>query len=96
MFVDRFMSTAVFYPCNYGYIRALARRWRPGDAGDNAGAVDYRRGSALPSGGYVANDRRSGDEKALAVPVDKLISIYRHQRTRRLAGTHARPHFALF
>ena len=38
IFVDRFMSTAMHYPCNYGYIpQTLVRRWRPGGrAGDHA------------------------------------------------------------
>ena len=29
MFVDRFMSSAMFYPCNYGYVPHTVKRWRP-------------------------------------------------------------------
>lgn len=27
LFVDRFMSTAMFYPCNYGYINHTLSTW---------------------------------------------------------------------
>ena len=38
MFVDRFMSTAMHYPCNYGYVPAHDRRRRRSGrrAGDHA------------------------------------------------------------
>ena len=51
MFVDRFMTTSMHYPCNYGYIpQTSGRRRRPGRrAGDHAGAADSGRGRA-PAG----------------------------------------------
>ena len=49
MFVDRFMSTAMHYPCNYGYVphtlsddgdpenQACFQRWRHQDSGAHPG-----------------------------------------------------------
>jgi inorganic pyrophosphatase len=53
LFVDRFMSTAMFYPCNYGYINhTLSLDGDPVDAA--AGLRD-----PLPSGWRTEDDRRS-------------------------------------
>jgi inorganic pyrophosphatase len=40
IFVDRFMSTSMHYPTNYGYVpKTISRRRRPGGrAGDHPGA----------------------------------------------------------
>jgi inorganic pyrophosphatase len=83
MFVDRFMSTAMFYPCNYGYIpRTLS------DDGDPldvlvitpmpliTGAVVRCR----PVGILRMSDEAGGDEKLIAVPIDKLIGLYKNIR----------------
>lgn len=80
IFVDRFMSTAMHYPCNYGYI--------PGTIADDGDPVDVLVVSpfALPPGTVVRcrpigmlamEDEAGGDSKLLAVPVDKLTPMYR-------------------
>ncbi len=61
VFVDRFMSTAMHYPCNYGYIpnTLSGRRRSVRRAGALAGAADHRRGRALPSDRHAQDGRRS-------------------------------------
>ncbi|MEJ0063858.1 MAG: inorganic diphosphatase [Alphaproteobacteria bacterium] len=84
MFVDRFMSTAMFYPCNYGYIPDTLS-----DDGDPVDVLVITPVPLLPSivvrcrpvGILRMSDEAGGDEKLLAVPVDKLIPIYRHIRS---------------
>jgi inorganic pyrophosphatase len=86
MYVDRFMSTAMFYPCNYGYI--------PHTVSDDGDPVDVLVITPVPLitgvvvrcrpvGMLKMTDEAGGDEKLLAVPVDKLINIYRHIQTPR-------------
>jgi inorganic pyrophosphatase len=81
MFVDRFMSTAMFYPCNYGYIpKTLSADGDPVDVLVIT-PVPLITGVVVrcrPVGMLRMTDEAGGDEKVLAVPVDKLISIYRH------------------
>src|SRR6201989_2454860 len=80
MFVDRFMSTSMHYPCNYGYI--------PHTLSDDGDPVDVLVISPVPliSGVVVRcrplgmlkmDDEAGGDAKILAVPIDKLSSLYR-------------------
>jgi len=80
IFVDRFMATAMHYPCNYGYI--------PHTIADDGDPVDVLVMSpfALPPGTVVRcrpigmlamEDEAGGDAKLLAVPVDKLTTMYR-------------------
>ena len=80
MFVDRFMSTSMHYPCNYGYI--------PHTLSDDGDPVDVLVITPFPlSIGVVVRCRPVGmlrmtdeagvDAKLLAVPVDKLCTIYR-------------------
>jgi inorganic pyrophosphatase len=80
VFVDRFMSTAMHYPCNYGYIpKTLA------DDGDPADVlvlspVPLITGVVVrcrPIGMLKLDDEAGGDSKILAVPIDKLSSLYR-------------------
>ena len=79
LFVDRFMSTAMHYPCNYGYI--------PHTLSGDGDPVDVLLLSPLPliSGVVVRcraigmlqmTDEAGGDEKVLAVPIDKLCNVY--------------------
>ncbi|MEZ5616030.1 MAG: inorganic diphosphatase [Rhodocyclaceae bacterium] len=86
MFVDRFMSTAMHYPCNYGYI--------PHTISDDGDPVDVLVLSPVPLiTGVVVRcrpvgllkmvDEAGGDAKLLAVPVDKLCNLYRHIQTPR-------------
>ncbi|MEW5944145.1 MAG: inorganic diphosphatase [Pseudomonadota bacterium] len=80
MFVDRFMSTAMHYPCNYGYI--------PHTLSDDGDPVDVLVVTPVPliTGvvvrcrpvGMLKMEDESGlDAKLLAVPVDKLCALYR-------------------
>jgi inorganic pyrophosphatase len=80
IFVDRFMGTAMHYPCNYGYI--------PHTIAGDGDPVDVLVVSqfALPPGVVVRcrpvgmlgmTDEAGDDAKVLAVPVDKLTPMYR-------------------
>ena len=80
LFIDRFMSTAMHYPCNYGYIpRTLS------DDGDPVDVLVLTPYPLIPGvvvrcrpiGMLKMTDEAGGDEKLLAVPIDKLTSIYR-------------------
>ena len=79
MFVDRFMGTAMHYPCNYGYIPQTLS-----DDGDPADVlvltpVPVITGSVVrvrPLGMLQMIDEAGEDAKILAVPVDKLSSMY--------------------
>jgi len=76
VFVDRFMSTAMHYPCNYGYIpRTLS------DDGDPVDVLVLVRCRAL--GMLKMDDEAGGDAKVLAVPIDKLSSVYRAMQSPR-------------
>jgi inorganic pyrophosphatase len=86
VFVDRFMSTAMHYPCNYGYIpRTLA------DDGDPADVlvlspVPLITGVVVrcrPIGMLRLHDEAGGDSKILAVPIDRLSSLYRNVQSPR-------------
>jgi inorganic pyrophosphatase len=79
LFVDRLVATAMYYPCNYGYIPQTL--CGDGDAADvlvlfpqpvQAGAVIRCR----PIGVLKMTDESGEDAKILAVPHDKLTSIY--------------------
>ena len=81
MFVDRFMSTAMHYPCNYGYV--------PQTLSDDGDPVDVLVITPFPlAPGVVVccrpigvlkmEDEAGGDAKLLAVPIDKILPIYRH------------------
>ncbi len=80
LFVDRFMSTSMHYPCNYGYI--------PNTLSDDGDPVDVLVVTPFalvpgvvvrcrPLGMLKMTDEAGGDEKLLAVPIDKLTAIYR-------------------
>ena len=79
MFVDRFMSTAMQYPCNYGYIPQTLS-----DDGDPADVLvlapfPLASGSVVrsrPIGVLEMDDEAGGDAKVLAVPVEKLTKYY--------------------
>jgi inorganic pyrophosphatase len=80
VFVDRFMSTAMRYPCNYGYIpRTLSDDGDPSDV-LVLSPVPLITGVVVrcrPIGMLKMEDEAGGDAKILAVPVDKLSSLYR-------------------
>ncbi len=80
MFVDRFMATAMFYPCNYGYV--------PHTLSEDGDPVDVLvvtpnpliSGSVIrcrPLGMLKMTDESGVDAKLIAVPVDKLTPLYK-------------------
>lgn len=80
MFVDRFMGTAMHYPCNYGYV--------PKTLSDDGDPVDVLvvtpikliPGSVIecrPLGVLNMEDESGMDAKVLAIPIDKLTGMYR-------------------
>ena len=81
IFVDRFMGTSMHYPCNYGYI--------PKTISDDGDPVDVLVVTPFPLipgvvvscraiGILLMEDEAGGDAKLLAVPEDKILSIYTH------------------
>ncbi len=79
MFVDRFLYTAMHYPCNYGFIpHTLSNDGDPVDVmvyGNRAlvpGAVLGVR----PLGVLIMEDEAGLDEKILAVPCARLTKYY--------------------
>src|SRR6266513_4081698 len=73
LFVDRFVSTAMHYPCNYGYVpRTLA------DDGDPVDVLVITPYALMPGvvvrcrplGLLKMTDEAGGDTKLLAVPID--------------------------
>ena len=79
MYVDRFTGTSMHYPCNYGYIPHTLS-----DDGDPADVlvitpVPLISGSVVrsrPIGMLKMRDEAGEDCKILAVPIDKLTSMY--------------------
>lgn len=86
MYVDRFMSTAMHYPCNYGYIpHTLAGDGDPVDV-LVLSPVPLITGVVVrcrPIGMLKMEDDAGDDTKVLAVPVDKLTPLYRHIQSPR-------------
>jgi inorganic pyrophosphatase len=81
LFVDRFMTTAMHYPCNYGYIPQTLSD--DGDPVDVLVITPY----ALTPGVVVTcravgvlkmEDEAGVDAKLLAVPIDKVLPMYTH------------------
>jgi inorganic pyrophosphatase len=81
LYVDRFMGTAMHYPCNYGYI--------PQTISDDGDPVDVLVVTPFPLvhgvvvrcrplGVLKMTDEAGGDAKVLAVPVNKVLPWYRH------------------
>ena len=80
LMVDRFMATPMFYPANYGYI--------PNTLADDGDAVDVLvvtpypvvPGSVIrcrPVGVLEMTDEAGSDAKVIAVPHDKLTTLYK-------------------
>jgi inorganic pyrophosphatase len=90
MYVDRFMSTAMHYPCNYGYVPHTLSK--DGDPVDVLVLTPYPliSGSVIkarPVGVLKMTDESGDDAKVLAVPIDKLCKTYRSVHDfRDLAG----------
>lgn len=84
MFVDRFMSTAMRYPCNYGYV--------PHTLSDDGDPVDVLVVTPValitgvvvrcrPIGMLKMTDEAGIDAKVLAVPITKLCCQYEHAQS---------------
>jgi inorganic pyrophosphatase len=79
IFVDRFMSTAMHYPTNYGYVPQTIS----GD-GDPVDVLVITPVPLIPGvvvrcraiGILKMTDEAGEDGKVLAVPVDKILSLY--------------------
>ena len=80
VFVDRFMGTAMHYPCNYGYVPHTL--CLDGDPVDVLVVTPH----PLISGSVIRcrsvgmlrmTDESGEDSKVLAVPLDSLTSLYR-------------------
>jgi len=80
IFVDRFMNTAMHYPCNYGYIpHTLCGDGDPVDV-LVVTPVPLQTGVVVrcrPLGVLKMEDEGGQDAKLIAVPVDKLSTLYR-------------------
>lgn len=81
LFVDRFIHTAMQYPANYGFI--------PHTLSDDGDPVDVLVVSGIPVvpgavvrarpiGVLLMQDEAGGDEKIIAVPVEKLNPFYKN------------------
>lgn len=79
IFVDRFMSTSMRYPCNYGYIpKTLAEDNDPTDI-LVVTPFPVIPGSVIrcrPIGCLKMTDEAGVDYKLLAVPIEELCSYY--------------------
>lgn len=80
LFVDRFMATCMHYPTNYGYVPNTLSL--DGDPVDVLVITPFPllSGSVIrcrPVGVLNMSDESGQDAKVLAVPVDKLSTIYR-------------------
>jgi len=81
IFVDRILSTPMRYPCNYGYVPHTV--CGDGDPADVLVILPLPLipGSVIrcrPVGVLKMIDEAGGDEKILAVPVDKVFAGYSH------------------
>jgi len=79
LFVDRFMGTAMHYPCNYGYVPQTLSL--DGDPVDVLVLTPFPLvpGSVVPCGaiGVLNMEDESGqDAKVLAVPTEKILPTY--------------------
>ncbi|MFC1658938.1 inorganic diphosphatase [Pseudomonadota bacterium] len=79
LFVDRFISTPMYYPCNYGFI--------PNTLSDDGDPVDVlvvsefkvQAGAIIPAkpvGVFIMEDEKGMDEKIIAVPTEDMNSEY--------------------
>ena len=79
IFVDRFLHTAMRYPCNYGFIpHTLAADGDPVDVMVVTGSpvVPGAVVRARPIGVLIMEDEAGDDEKIITVPVDQLHPFY--------------------
>ncbi|QCI21978.1 inorganic diphosphatase [Buchnera aphidicola] len=79
LFVDRFISTTMFYPCNYGYINKTLSL--DGDPLDVLVPSYYPLQSncviqCKPIGILKMRDESGDDDKIIAVPINKICQEY--------------------
>jgi len=79
VFVDRFLQTAMFYPCNYGFVPQTLSG--DGDPVDVLVVCQYpvAPGAVLPArpvGVLLMEDEKGEDEKILAVPTSDIHPYY--------------------
>jgi len=79
LFVDRFLTTAMHYPCNYGYVPQTL--CDDGDPLDVLVITPYplAYGSVVacrPVGVLNMTDEKGGDAKLVALPTRKLCPLY--------------------
>ncbi|MBP7710577.1 MAG: inorganic diphosphatase [Rickettsiales bacterium] len=79
IFVDRFIATPMYYPCNYGFVPNTLSD--DGDPCDVLVVSDYPIVpgaviAAKPVGVLIMEDEKGMDEKIIAVPAKKLNSQY--------------------
>ena len=84
VFVDRFMGTAMHYPCNYGYIpQTLSEDGDPTDVLVIT-PIPLQPGVVIRCraiGVLTMEDESGVDAKVLAVPVDKICPQYKNVQT---------------
>ncbi len=98
IFVDRFMSTAMHYPTNYGYVPQTLS----GD-GDPVDVLVITPVPLIPGvvvtcrpiGILKMQDEAGDDAKVLAIPIPKILSLYNWQKPEDLspARLNAIAHF---
>lgn len=86
LIVDRFMSVAMFYPCNYGFIPHTLSE--DGDPIDVLVVAPHPviSGSVIkcrPIGVLNMVDESGADAKIIAVPIPRLYSMYNHVQSTR-------------
>jgi inorganic pyrophosphatase len=91
MMVDRFLGTAMFYPCEYGFIpHTLSEDGDPADV-LVISPFSLIPGSVIrcrPVGMLRMTDESGKDAKILCVPVDKLTTRYQHVKKPEDLGGH--------
>ena len=81
VFVDRFIATPMYYPCNYGFVPGTLSD--DGDPADVLVVGDYPLAPGCvirsrPVGVLIMEDEAGQDEKILAVPHSKMTPLYDH------------------
>ncbi|HVY22704.1 MAG TPA: inorganic diphosphatase [Steroidobacteraceae bacterium] len=84
LFVDRFMGTAMNYPCNYGYIPKTLSA--DGDPVDVLVITPFPLVHGVvvrcrPLGILKMIDEHGNDSKVLAVPEERVLHIYDHWKS---------------
>ncbi|MDX2164831.1 MAG: inorganic diphosphatase [Gammaproteobacteria bacterium] len=99
LFVDRFLTTPMYYPCNYGYVpQTLSEDGDPIDVLVIT-PIPLISGSAIrcrPIGMLAMTDESGVDTKLLAVPIDKLSNLYTNIKSYEDVSKHTLDSIAHF